>query len=141
VPKSSIAIRTPCSCSAARLLVTCGSSVSSAVSVISTVSASAGTPRRASAPVTSSTNPAARTWWAETLTLTCGRAPDARSRQCARSASARSRTQVPSGTMSPVSSAIGMNSDGGTVPRRGLNQRSSASNPVVAPLTRSTIGW
>jgi hypothetical protein len=37
--------------------------------------------------------------------------------------------------MMPVCSAIGMNWLGGTIPRVGWFQRSSASAPVTAPLT------
>ena len=52
-----------------------------------------------------------------------------------------SRTQRPSGTISPVSSASGMNAIGGTRPRVGCCQRTSASNPTTASVSRSTIGW
>jgi len=38
-------------------------------------------------------------------------------------------------TISPLSSAIGMNSLGGTDPRNGWRQRSSASNPTISPVT------
>ncbi|MGA9077113.1 MAG: hypothetical protein WB383_02105 [Acidimicrobiales bacterium] len=50
-------------------------------------------------------------------------------------------THSPIGTMSPVSSAIGMNSSGGTIPRAGSIHRMSASTPVYRPSCRSTIGW
>ena len=40
-------------------------------------------------------------------------------------------TSRPSGTMSPVSSASGMNSIGGTSPRSGWRQRTSASKPTI----------
>ena len=43
--------------------------------------------------------------------------------------------------MSPVSSASGTNSIGGTSPRSGCSQRINASNPNRDPLARSMIGW
>jgi hypothetical protein len=46
----------------------------------------------------------------------------------------------PSGTMSPISSATGMNEAGGTIPRVGCGQRMSASKPVIAPLSASNSG-
>ncbi|MPN57089.1 hypothetical protein SDC9_204783 [bioreactor metagenome] len=51
------------------------------------------------------------------------------------------RTRSPSGRMRPVSSAIGMNSAGETIPRSGCSQRTSASTPVILPPTVSTTGW
>jgi hypothetical protein len=50
-------------------------------------------------------------------------------------------TQSPSGLMSPVSSASGMNSTGGTMPRVGWRQRTSASMPMILPLLRHACGW
>ena len=47
------------------------------------------------------------------------------------SAHACRKTQSPMGTMSPVSSAIGMNSEGRTKPRDGCLQRISASQPMT----------
>ena len=43
--------------------------------------------------------------------------------------------------ISPVSSAIGMNSAGETKPRVGCFQRISVSNDAMAPSRRSMIGW
>src|ERR671923_105419 len=43
--------------------------------------------------------------------------------------------------MSPVASAIGMNSSGGTSPRPGSSQRSSASKPTTVPAGSSALGW
>ena len=50
-------------------------------------------------------------------------------------------TQSPMGTMSPVSSAIGMKSSGGIMPRSGWCQRISASKPVTYSVFISTKGW
>ena len=47
-------------------------------------------------------------------------------------------TQRPIGTMSPVSSASGMNWSGATMPRSGWFQRSSASTPTMRPVPMST---
>ena len=43
-----------------------------------------------------------------------------------------SRTQRPIGTIRPVSSASGMKASGGTRPRVGCCQRTSASNPTIS---------
>ena len=53
----------------------------------------------------------------------------------------RSSTQSPIGTISDVSSAMGMNVDGITVPRAGWAQRSSASTFTVEPSLMRTTGW
>ncbi len=50
-------------------------------------------------------------------------------------------TQRPIGMIRPVSSAIGMNSTGPTMPRSGWFQRSSASTPEIDPSERRTTGW
>ncbi len=47
---------------------------------------------------------------------------------------ASSSTQRPSGTISPVSSASGMNSPAAAVRARGGSQRTSASTPAIAPV-------
>jgi hypothetical protein len=47
------------------------------------------------------------------------------------SAQARISAQLPSGTISPVSSALGMKSLGGMVPRVGWSQTTSASQPEI----------
>jgi hypothetical protein len=47
----------------------------------------------------------------------------------------------PIGTISPVSSAIGMNSTGPTRPRSGWCQRISASNAEKRLVARSNSGW
>jgi len=50
-------------------------------------------------------------------------------------------THSPMGTISPVSSATGMNSVGVTEPRAAESQRSSASSPETRLALRSTSGW
>jgi hypothetical protein len=44
-------------------------------------------------------------------------------------------------TMSPVSSASGMNFTGGTRPRVGCSQRTSASTSTLPAFASDTIGW
>ena len=53
------------------------------------------------------------------------------SRQATHCRTAVSRTNRVSGLISPVCSASGMNSSGGTLPHSGWLQRSSASTPVT----------
>ena len=50
-------------------------------------------------------------------------------------------TQAPSGRISPLASARGMNSVGGTSPRTGWCQRARASAPTIWPEPRSKVGW
>ena len=50
-------------------------------------------------------------------------------------------TSCDSGPMMPRSSAIGMNTEGGTMPRSRSVQRASVSKPITLRLLRSTIGW
>ena len=50
-------------------------------------------------------------------------------------------TQSPISTMRPVSSATGMKSSGWIMPMLGCAQRSNASTPTTAQVSRSTIGW
>ena len=49
--------------------------------------------------------------------------------------------QTPSSQISWELSAIGMNSDGGTLPKIGWVQRISASKPVTRLVARSIWGW
>ena len=70
-----------------------------------------------------------------------GGSPAHPSRNAAAASIACRITQSPSGTISPLSSAISMNSSGGTIPRTGCCQRTSASSPRVRPVARSTMGW
>ena len=67
-------------------------------------------------------------------------APRGSSRQAA-SCGTRSSTQRPSGTIRPVSSAIGTNSGGSTRPPPASGQRHSASKPTIRPVAACTIGW
>ena len=46
-----------------------------------------------------------------------------------------------SATISPLSSAIGMNASGAMTPRLGWRQRSSASTPIGRSERRSKVGW
>jgi hypothetical protein len=50
-------------------------------------------------------------------------------------------TQSPSASISPISSATGMNTDGGTLPISGCCQRISASTPTTAPFEAEYVGW
>ena len=60
----------------------------------------------------------------------------ARCCQCAVCRHAVSSTHAPIGTMSPVSSASAMNSAGGSSPRSGWFQRTSASKPMTRPVAQ-----
>ena len=76
------------------------------------------------------------------LTLTRGRRPPragAATRAAARQTSSESDGR--SDWSRPFSSMIGMKSAGGTMPRSGCRQRSSASKPASRPVRRSMIGW
>ena len=70
-----------------------------------------------------------RNWRAERFTAI--RSPGCRACQACACAQASSSTHSPSGMMSPVSSAIGMNSAGDSTRRSGCGQRSSASAPSM----------
>ena len=59
----------------------------------------------------------------------------------AANASARSATSMPISTISPLDSAVVMNSEGRSRPRSGWCQRTSASNAWMPPSLRETIGW
>src|ERR1017187_5986183 len=77
---------------------------------------------------------------AEVLTATCmGPYPASRHNLPWRQASCS--TRAPIGMMSPLSSAIGIRTDGGTRPNFGLSQRTSASNPATRPVAKSNCGW
>ena len=51
------------------------------------------------------------------------------------------RTHAPSAAIRPLASASGMKSNGGTTPRSGWCQRTSASTPRISPVARSIWGW
>ena len=81
---------------------------------------------RVSASRTASTMTSSRNCTAETFTATL-----MPSGQRMASVQAVVRHQAPSGTIRPISSATEMNSPGGTSPRTGWRQRTSASNPPM----------
>jgi hypothetical protein len=108
------------------------------VSVSSTVRRPASRPPSVTAPSTSSTSvPDAR---CTALMLTAiVRSSPWRAQATPWATVARSSHRV-IGTITPFSSATGMNSAGGTSPRCGWFQRSSASHPVTSPVGRYTTG-
>ena len=53
----------------------------------------------------------------------------------------RSSTMAPISTTAPVSSAKAMNSPGGTSPRSGWFQRTSASRATARQSASDTTGW
>ena len=59
---------------------------------------------------------------------------------CAASSQARLMTHSPSATISPISSATGMNSTGETMPRSGWCQRIRASQLCTSSASRFTTG-
>ena len=61
----------------------------------------------------------------------------ARGQALARASAVRS-AQRPIGRIRPVASASGMKAAGGSSPRSGWRQRSSASTPLTRPVARST---
>ena len=61
--------------------------------------------------------------------------------QRAASAQARAITNRPRSTIAPVSSAIEMNTPGGSRPRVGWRHRTSPSSAAIAPSASATIGW
>ena len=89
---------------------------------------------------TSRTNSRCWTWHAETFTemRIGGRPSICQRRLCAH---ASRKIHSPSRTMTPPSSAMGMNSVGDTGPIPGQSQRMSASAPTIRPERSETIGW
>jgi hypothetical protein len=89
------------------------------------------------------TSPTRSGWWncrAERFTATGGTArPWSSQARCCRH-TARS-VHSPSGSISAVSSASGMNCAGDTRPCCGWHQRTSAFAPITSPLCRLTCGW
>jgi len=83
---------------------------------------------------TASAKSARQNWMAETLTAT-------RVRQEAACQQACCSTQVPVGTIKPLSSARGMKRAGGTRPCLGCRQRSRASTPMTRRSSRENCGW
>ncbi len=93
----------------------------------------------ARALVISWANAVSRSWRADTFTLTYRLWPIAFHAAAWRHAS--SSTHRPIWLMRTLSSAIGTNSDGGSVPSFGCSQRTSASTPTISPLSSEMIGW
>ena len=79
-------------------------------------------------------------WLAARLTATLTSGTPARC-QVSSWAITSASTHSPMATMRPVSSAMGMNTPGGTRPMPGRFQRTSASRPTISPETRLTCGW
>ena len=93
-----------------------------------------------SAATMSAMSPSSANWRADRLTAmhTGGRPSRCQATFCAQAVCS---TQLPIGTIRPVSSATGMNLAGATVPRSGCRQRSSASTPVISFVLRSSFAW
>ena len=117
--------------------VTCPEATSTP-SVISRISASGGNPVSHSASSTVAPKSGSRSCRGDTLTETT--APLARCHSATTRHDSRS-TQVPIGTISPLSSATGMNSSGGTIRSPGGRQRSSASTPTIRSSASRISGW
>ena len=107
-------------------------------SVISRVTASAGTSTAASARATSSTNAGSSRLRGETFTATPTAHP-ARRHDSQAASDCRSTENV-SGVISPLCSATGMKSSGPMKPRSGWFQRTSASAPSTAPSPQPHLG-
>ena len=75
------------------------------------------------------------------FTVTVSGRPGRAAFQAAARWQASSSTRAPNGMIIPLSSATGMNAEGGTGPRSACDQRSSASAPLIRPVVTSTIGW
>ena len=108
------------------------------LSVISSTSDDGGTsaPRSSSATCSGSSSPSAR---AERFTAMVRSRPWRA--QVPHWWIAAARVQRVSERISPVCSASGMNSSGGTKPISGLHQRRSASTPTIRPSPRAALGW
>ena len=140
MPKSSMATRMPRSASARRARAGSSAELISALSVISSWSRSGGSPVRSRIAVTSRTRLASRTCRTARLTLMNGVRPP-RSSHCRACLHACARARRPSRTISPVSSATSMKWLGGSTPRSGCSQRTSASTPSSSPSASDTSGW
>ena len=111
------------------------------LSVSSSVRTLGSRPDESSASVTILRSVPDWTWRGETLTA-ISHGSSGRSRfQALTWRHASPATHSPIGTMSPVSSAIGMKSSGRTRPRVGSIQRISASVPMKRPRCKSMMGW
>ena len=134
VPKSSIDSAKPAFFSSSAMAYS--DSSSSCDSVISSTRLAGVTPARWVTPSRVWVKPGSRSWMVETLTDTTGICQPS-ARHCAIWWQAVSNTHSPMGTMSPLSSASGMNSSGGTA-LPSTDQRSSASAPTV---WRCWLSW
>ena len=115
-------------------------SSSSMDSVSSRVSNRAGRPLVASA---CSSVEAKSDWMSSRADmLTCSsKSAGSRGRWEAMSCAAVRSTHSPTLRIRSDSSATGMKTPGGTMPRVGLFQRTRASAPTMLPVARSTTGW
>ena len=138
MPKSSIASETPSSFSFLSMPSVASVCFMTVDSVISSSSISAGRPVSSRVRATISTSLGSLNWRAEMFTATGMRLSTpifTAQLQASRSACS------PILRIRPVSSASWMNSIGGTSPRVGCFQRSSASCITVQPVFSSEIGW
>ncbi len=133
---------TPISASWRRGLSRSSSAPISADSVTSRQRAPGSRPERSSTSTVSATRLGWCSWAGERLTL-IRRGPPSVWRSCQKFAclTDSSRTQRPSGTISPVCSASGMNRSGPSTPCCGWHQRTRASAPCTLPSPRCTSGW
>ena len=112
------------------------------LSVISSTRHCGGSPLSSRAAATSAIIRSCSSWRLETFTLTVK--PDESPILLTHSAAwvqARASTHRPICRIRPDSSAMGMNSSGGTRPRSGCCQRTRASTPTVWPVSMATTGW
>ena len=111
-----------------------------ALSVISSSSSDASSLHSLSTDAMSAIKVGLSSCRAERFTLICtgGSPPSCHARA---SAQATSRAHLPIASISPDSSAIGMNCAGDTMPSTGWRQRISASTPVMLCVRRSIFGW
>lgn len=142
MPKSSSAMSTPISASCRSGLSRSSSAPMSADSVTSRQSAPGSSPDRSSTSTVSATSRGWCSWVGERLTLIRSGPPSV-CRFCQKLAcrTDSSSTQRPSGTISPVCSASGMNRSGPSTPCCGWHHRTSASAPCTVPSSRCTSGW
>ena len=127
MPKSSIPTSMPAARREARTAITSTSVWRIRPSVISIIRLCRGMDGSQARAIHDSLESAAsgRNWTGDTFTLTWK--PGTRAAHRAAHRAASWKTQSPSGTIRPVSSAIGMNSSGWMIPRTGWSQRTSAS--------------
>ncbi|MOA05295.1 hypothetical protein D3C78_1248880 [compost metagenome] len=122
------------------MALTCSRFSASTLSVSSSSSSAGGRPLLRRVRSTIAARSAWRNCTADTLTATLS---SGRPWACQAMTwwQASPSAHSPSGRISPLSSAMGMNLSGGTWPSTGLCQRISASQPLSRPLCRSYCGW